>query len=97
MSSSLEVFYFGDQSVEAHESLHALLAEAPSSCLLEQFLSTSLSQLQRAATKLPRDERLSIQCGGFEELSTRAQSKVFKSATVSSILSCVAQLGWAIL
>jgi hypothetical protein len=94
---TLELFYFGDQSVEPFESLLQLFAECQNSATLDEFLRSSFVRLRAHIAQLHPIEQELFRADTFEALARSIQNaKVCHPATMT-VLICVAQLGWAIL
>ena len=96
MESLVEVFYFGDQSVEPFESIEELANESKNSRLLTEYLQTTFEALTLEVSKLTRTERSLFQACGFMELASFARKQQRRHVAISTVLSCVAQLGWTV-
>ena len=94
MASSIQVLYFGDQSIEPYNSIEDLLKEARVSNVLPQFLRVTFAALQGAVSALPPADRSLFLGRDFAQLVQHVRSNKIRHAAVSSVLSCVAQLGW---
>ncbi|KAI1130878.1 hypothetical protein F5Y10DRAFT_288595 [Nemania abortiva] len=97
MTSSANVFYFGDQSVEPYDSLVDLVREIQNLDLLGPFLHSCFDALLSALTSLSLEHRRLFQGRDFAQLIDHVQNHEIRHAAVTSVLSCVAQLGWLII
>ncbi|KAI0877071.1 hypothetical protein GGS24DRAFT_512251 [Hypoxylon argillaceum] len=97
MAATATVFYFGDQSVEPHVSLIDLVREIPNSNLLGAFLRSSFDELLSAVASLSPKHRQLFQGRDFAQLADHVQVHEIRHAAISSVLSCVAQLGWLLI
>ena len=91
----LNVLYFGDQSVQAHDSIKALYIKAKQSVVLAEFLRSSHQALATALLDSSGPEKAVFEGKDFLELCTLNRQTCARNAAVSTVLSCVAQLGWA--
>ena len=94
--ASLNLLCFGDQSVQAHESIKTLCAKTRESVILAEFLRSSHQALMAAVSDLTALEKAAFASRDFVELCTLDRRKGARNAAVSSVLSCVAQIGWAL-
>ncbi len=93
----MQVLYFGDQSVEPYDSILDLLKETRASNALPQFLRSAFEALQSAISPLlPIDKSLFVG-RDFAQLVDHVRVNKISHAAVSSVFSCVAQLGWTVL
>ena len=97
MTSSLELLYYGDQSVDSLESIEELVAQSQNSVLLTQFLSSAYKQLTLHALGLPHKEKILFVETGFGALVRSIRKSNASHVITSTVLGCVAQLGWTIL
>ena len=97
MASSIQVFYFGDQSVEPYDSIADLLREARASSILSLFLQSTFEALQCAILPLPPTEKSLFLGRDFAQLVDRVRVNGICHTAVSTVLSCVTQLGWTVL
>ena len=97
MASPIQVLYFGDQSVEPYDSIVDLLGQNRASNALPQFLRSAFEALQSAISALPPTEKSLFIGRDFAQLVEHVRVNGIRHAAVSSVLSCVAQLGWTIL
>lgn len=94
MTAAANVFYFGDQSVEPYVSLIDLIRETQNSHLLGPFLRSCFDALLSAIALLPPGHRQLFQGRDFAQLVDHVQTHEIRHAAITSVLSCVAQLGW---
>jgi hypothetical protein len=94
---TLDLMYFGDQSVEPFESILQLVTESRNSFALGQFLHSSFAALKRNLVQLLPVEQELFRADTFETLARSVQRSKACNAATTTVLSCVAQLGWAIL
>lgn len=94
--SSVQVLYFGDQSVEPYDSITDLIRETRASNLLAQFLQSAFEALQGAISALPPAEKSLFFGRDFAQLVEHVRANGIRHAAVSTVLSCVAQLGWTV-
>ncbi|KAJ8133084.1 hypothetical protein O1611_g542 [Lasiodiplodia mahajangana] len=93
MTSRVNVFYFGDQSVEPYDSLIDLIREIQNSDLLGPFLRSCFDTLLSAVAALSPEQRRFFHGRDFAQLAEYAQAHSIHHAAITSVLSCVAQLG----
>lgn len=93
---SLDIFYFGDQSVEPCDSVLQLVAESRGSPSLTQFLVSSFSRLRSRVTQFYPSEQEIFRADSFEALAQSRRDRKSPHVAVITVLGCVAQLGWAI-
>jgi hypothetical protein len=91
------VFYFGDQSTEPYNSLTDLLCESQNSDLLGTFLRSCYDALLSAIAVLPPEHRQLFQGRDFAQLVDHVQAREIRHAAVTSVLSCVTQIGWLVM
>lgn len=94
MASTIQVLYFGDQSVEPYDSITDLIRENQDSKTLAQFLLSAFEALQSEISALPLDEKSLFSGRDFAHLVEHVRVNKIRHAAVSSVLCCVAQLGW---
>ena len=97
MALPIHVLYLGDQSVEPYNSLEDLFTEAKASILVSELLRSAFDALQEETSSLPPADRSLFVGRDFAELVEYVRAKVIRHAAVSSVLHCVAQLGWTLL
>ena len=97
MASPLQVLYFGDQSIEPHDSIADLLGESQSSNAVPRFLQSAYEALQSAISGLLPVNKSLFVGRDFTEILEHVRVNGIRHAAVSSVLSCVAQLGWTVL
>ncbi|KAI1377814.1 hypothetical protein F4677DRAFT_413633 [Hypoxylon crocopeplum] len=97
MTATANVFYFGDQSTEPYVSLIDLIREIHNSDLLGTFLRSCFDALLSAITFLPPEHRRPFQGRDFAQLVDHVQTHEIRHAAITSVLSCVAQLGWLVI
>ncbi|KAJ3578716.1 hypothetical protein NPX13_g1854 [Xylaria arbuscula] len=97
MTATANVFYFGDQSVEPYDSLIDLIRQIPGSLLLDTFLCSCFDALSSAVTSLPPRYKKLFQGRNFAQLVDHVQARGVRDATITSVLSIVAQLGWLVI
>ena len=97
MTSSVQVLYFGDQSAEPYDSTADLLGESRASDLLSRFLQSAFEALQGVILALPPAEKSLFLGRDFTQLVEHVRANRICHAAVSTVLSCVAQLGWTVL
>ncbi|KAI0974689.1 hypothetical protein F4678DRAFT_485714 [Xylaria arbuscula] len=96
MSASTHVFFFGDQSVEPYVSLIDLTREIQGSELLGTFLRSCFDALLSAIAILPPAYKRLFQGRDFAQLVDHVRAHDIRHVAVTSVLSCVAQLGWLV-
>ena len=97
MVSPIQVFYFGDQSVEPCNSIEDLLKEVGTSNILAQFLQITFDALESAVLALSPSGRSLFVGRDVAQLVRHVRSNGIRHTAVSSVLSCIAQLGWTVL
>ncbi|KAI8635444.1 hypothetical protein F5Y19DRAFT_407791 [Xylariaceae sp. FL1651] len=97
MTATANVFYFGDQSVEPYVSLIDLIREIQKSGLLGTFLRFCFDALLSDIALLSPEHRQLFQGRDFAQLVDHVQANDIRHAAVTSVLSCVAQLGWLVI
>lgn len=97
MASQLQIVYYGDQSVEAFESIEQLVIESQNSELLTEFLRSTFRALATGITALSCAERALFAGNSFDELARAIRKNGNRHVATSTVLSCVAQLGWTVL
>jgi len=97
MTTSLELLYYGDQSVEPLDSIEELVAESQNSVLLTEFLCSAYKKLTLNVSKLTHNERALFKETNFGALAQSIRKTEAHHVATSTVLSCVAQLGWTIL
>lgn len=97
MATSIQVLYFGDQTIEPYDSVKDLLKEIGTSETLSRFLQVSFDALQRTLLSSPPTTRNLFPGRDFAELIHNVKAHGRRHAAVSSFFSCVAQLGWTLL
>lgn len=96
MASSIQVLCFGDQSIEPYDSIVDLLGETRTSNALPQFLRSAFEALQKAIPALPPAEQSLFLGRDFAQLVDHVRVNGIRHAAVSTIFSCIAQLGWTV-
>ncbi|KAF2877122.1 hypothetical protein BDV95DRAFT_644000 [Massariosphaeria phaeospora] len=96
MASPIDVLYYGDQSVEPFVSIEELVGESQKSELLDRFLHSVFKALTLEVASLPSPEKDLFSGSSFGALATLIRSKKTQNVAVSTVFSCVAQLGWTI-
>lgn len=99
MAKFANLLLFGDQAVKPHPSVRALYRRAKRSLFLSNFLRSSADALRAAVARLGNEDRRRF--GTFDTLldlseihsDVRDENGV-NDAAVSTVLLCVAQLGW---
>lgn len=97
MATQLELLYYGDQSVQPLDSIEDLAAESQRSVLLTVFLSSAYTKLSLHVSQFPDNEKILFNETGFGPLARSIRKTKARHVTMSTVLSCVAQLGWTIL
>ena len=97
MAPPIQLLYFGDQSIQPLNSLEDLLRETRTSNTLPQFLCSAFGALQNAVSALSPTDRSLFIGRDFGQVVQHVRAAGIRHAAVSSVLSCVTQLGWAIL
>ena len=93
----MQVLYFGDQSVDPLNSIEDLLRESKTSLILPQCLHSALEALHLATSTLAPSTKSLFLGRDFSQLVEHIRVKEIRHAAVSSVIHCVAQLGWTIL
>ena len=75
-------------------SLTDLLNEAHGSTLVSAFLKSAFTALRAGIVCLPSSERELFSGRDFGELLENFRNKKTKHAAITTVLSCVSQLGW---
>lgn len=94
MAAPLDLLWYGDQSVDSHESIEALLIEAQRFPLLAAFLRRSWMNIKSSVINLPLQDQARFKYGTLQQLS-QANLRA-RDAAVSCTLGCVVQIGWTI-
>ncbi|XXH01795.1 hypothetical protein Hte_008156 [Hypoxylon texense] len=97
MTATASVFFFGDQSAEPYDSLVDLIGEVQNSNLLATFLRSSFDALLSHIAFLDPEHRKLFQGRDFTQLVDHVKAHEIRHAAVTSVLSCVAQLGWLVI
>jgi hypothetical protein len=97
MTTLLELLYYGDQSVDPVDSIEELVAESQNSTQLTEFLYTAYKKLTTQIAKLSHNERSLFMETSFGALVQSIRKTKAHHVATSTVLSCVAQLGWTIL
>jgi hypothetical protein len=97
MTTLLEILYYGDQSVEPLDSIEELVAESQNSVLLTEFLCSAHKKLTLHISKFPHNERTLFKETSFGAIAQSIRKSRAHHVATSTVLSCVAQLGWTIL
>ena len=96
MTTLVELLYYGDQSVEPLDSIEELVAESQNSALLTEFLCSAFKKLTLHISKFPHNERALFKETNFGTLAQSIRKNRTHHVATSTVLSCVAQLGWTI-
>lgn len=96
MASVIQVLFFGDHSVEPYDSIIDLFREIQNSKTLAEFLLSGFEALQSETSALPLAEKSLFTYKDFAHFVEHVQVNKIQHAAISSVLSCVAQLGWTL-